>query len=177
MDFAAFMAASGFGDCLRYWLRLPRTDGVPEKRQLDPAQMPRHILPWLVLYQRMPNGRYLCRLMGTGACAMWGEDPTWRYVDEILPPAAYAARRAPFDECLDQGRPLGFQARLVMRGREWKTYRRLMLPLRCGAVVDHVFSMVSALKVAEAGRMQAPPTLDGPETIVRPTDRDLAPWS
>lgn len=105
--------------------------------------MPREILPWTFIYELTSDGRYLCRLMGTAACARLGWDPTGHHIDEALKPEAYRSRKRIFDECLSGGLPIGYFGHLLMPGREHVRYLRLLMPLKKRVSADHIFGIAT----------------------------------
>jgi hypothetical protein len=117
---------------LGYWLG-KRADGVPPRAAIDPAEIPK-LLRDLQLHERMADGRYLCRLSGSAVVAALGLDSTGRYADEIVAPRSWPSRKAMFDRALQDRRPVLYRARITVPGKEWRAYRRLLLPLARQAV-------------------------------------------
>ena len=79
---------TSIGDTLRplydYWLQLRAGRSMPARADLDPLNMPRHLLAdiFLLDVETAPQ-RFRFRLMGTSVAEMLGEDWTGKYVDEL----------------------------------------------------------------------------------------------
>lgn len=71
-------------DLYRYW-DSRRTGRVPPLRKhIDPLEMPRHVLPHLLLVELVgPMPRIHYRLVGTAITARYGEDFTGCWLDEL----------------------------------------------------------------------------------------------
>ncbi|MFV3073567.1 PAS domain-containing protein [Niveispirillum fermenti] len=100
---------------------------VPARAQLDPCAIPRGILPYMFIYERVA-GRLRCRLAGTRLRDIFGRDETGCHLDEVIAPQHLAGRTALFDRCLDAGLPLFYRGYLVPAGRHWRAFNRLLLP-------------------------------------------------
>lgn len=123
-------AGSSVLGALAYWRGLiERVGGLPRHRDLDPLDMPRHILPDLSLYWRGPDRRLLCRLAGSRLVNLIGFEPRGRYMDESLQPEASANRERLFHDCLDTRCPIFYRAVLVIEGRDHHTIIRVLLPV------------------------------------------------
>ncbi len=84
---------------------------MPCRADIDPTEIPQ-LLPHVMLVERLDNGRYRYRLIGTENTRAHGINATGRFLDEVLPGPAYAAhvlalydksvenRRALYSECL-----------------------------------------------------------------------------
>ena len=70
-------------DFYRYWLGLTAKRPMPDQTDVDPTQIPRHVLPFINLTDVRPDGRFKSRLAGTKVVALSGLDITGRYIDEI----------------------------------------------------------------------------------------------
>lgn len=70
-----------------YWLSRRHGRVVPERRDIDPLDMPRALLPHLLLVELEGAGpRIRYRLIGTEIGKRYGEDFTGRYLDEVSGP-------------------------------------------------------------------------------------------
>ena len=68
-----------------YWRPLVSGKSLPSRGDIDPVQMPRRTLPYVVLAEVHNEGaRVRYRLVGTAMVREWGEDFTGRFVDEIM---------------------------------------------------------------------------------------------
>jgi hypothetical protein len=120
-----------------YW-QGRRDDAMPPRRgSIDPADIPA-LLPNLQLHMQEPDGRFLCRLSGTAITRLFGFDETGCRADEL--PLPDGRGEAPFGRVVAHGAPLLYRAHVTVPGREWRSYRRLMLPLRHGDTVNMVLS-------------------------------------
>jgi len=75
-------------ELLRFWAARRAGAAAPVRAAIDPVEMPRHILPHLTLCDvitTQSGRRYRYRIVGTELVAVAGYDPTWRYLDEVLP--------------------------------------------------------------------------------------------
>lgn len=125
---------------LAYWRGLvDRRGGLPRHKDLDPLDMPRHILSDLSLYWRGPDRRLLCRLAGSRLVSLIGFEPRGRYMDESLQPASSATRERLFHDCLDGRRAIFYRAGLVIEARDHHTIRRILLPVLDDAGVEPCF--------------------------------------
>ena len=130
-------------DCFAFWLSRRSGRSVPLKSAIDPVEMPRHIIPHLFIYERTPDGRLRCRLGGTAVCTAFQYDPTGRYLDEMVPPEAHDSRIPLFQNVIDRALPLAFSGNMVVPGRTWIKFRRLMMPISIrGDAADGIFGMV-----------------------------------
>jgi hypothetical protein len=74
------------GPALAYWIGKRAGRAIPRKRDIDPVEMPRSILPNLQLIDVIDGGgRFRYRLIGTATVEAYGEDFTGRYPDEMFP--------------------------------------------------------------------------------------------
>lgn len=79
----------------RYWIALPRQDGLPDRKDFQPAEIP-GVLPWIMAFDAVPASHgtdYILRLHGTKAAEMTYGDYTGQ------PLEAFTAQ-----ECLDSRR-------------------------------------------------------------------------
>lgn len=68
-----------------YWRPLAIADRLPSRADIDPVQMPRRTLPYVVLAEVYEDGaRVRYRLVGTAMVREWGADFTGRFIDEIM---------------------------------------------------------------------------------------------
>jgi hypothetical protein len=102
---------------------------VPDRRLMDPADLPRPILPSMFIYER-EGERFRCRLAGSRLREVFGHAMEGRYLDEMVKAEAAPRRNAIFKTVLDEGKPLIYSGFLVAEGKEWRYFRRLLLPMR-----------------------------------------------
>lgn len=73
-----------------YWVARCRS-GVPDRRDIDPVDMPTVLLPHLAIVDVVEGGvRFRNRLVGTAIVERWGIDTTGRYHDEVMSPGDYS---------------------------------------------------------------------------------------
>jgi hypothetical protein len=89
-----------------YWRQKAAGRVMPGRADIDPIEIPR-LLPDVMLVERLDNGRYRYRLIGTENSSAHGINATGRFLDEVLPGPDYSAHvLALYDECVGQRRPL-----------------------------------------------------------------------
>jgi hypothetical protein len=94
-----------------YWRRKAAGRPMPSRSDIDPTEISK-LLPDVMLVERLDNGRYRYRLIGTENASAHGLNATGRFLDEVLPGPDYSAhvlglynkcvgeRRALYSECL-----------------------------------------------------------------------------
>lgn len=94
IDFEHLPAAELPDDALlltyRYWRALRGARIAPTRADIDPVEIPRTVLPDLMLTEVVRDGgtrRYRYRLVGSRIADLAGWDPTWQFVDTALPKA------------------------------------------------------------------------------------------
>lgn len=174
-DFMALLRGTPLADCFAFW-RSVRGDGpVPPKARIDPVAMPRHILPYLFLHERTPEGRFRCRLSGTGLCAVFQADITGRHLDETLPPEVLQRRIPLYQGVLERAVPVVFTANVANADRNWIKFHRLMLPISfAGDRADGVFGMVVFPELGRGLPGRPAQQLSLPEVVAWATPEDLA---
>lgn len=79
---------------------------MPMRADIDPTDIPK-LLPDVMLVERLPEGRYRYRLIGTGNQLEHGINATGRFLDEVLPGPDYSGHvLALYDECVTTRRAL-----------------------------------------------------------------------
>ncbi len=126
-----------------WWQSLPRQTGaqglaLPDRTEIDPCAIPDllpHVVLWAVL--RQPDGslRYRCRLAGTGMVEVHGHEFTGQWMEDFH--GAENARIQPeYDFVTRSGRPHHVERSLFWMNRDYRRYRRLLLPFG-DATADH----------------------------------------
>jgi len=134
----------GLLECFDFWRGCHEGDRAPLKARIDPVQMPVKILPNLFMYEVI-EGRYRCRLAGTEIATVFNDDPTGRYLDELVSPGAVAGRTRLYNGVVRSGLPVVYGGKLAPASGSpsWISFRRLLLPVSTtGARIDIVFGMV-----------------------------------
>lgn len=89
-----------------YWSRKAAGRAMPGRADIDPVEIPK-LLPDVMLVERLDDGRYRYRLIGTENARAHGVNATGRFLDEVLPGPDYCAHvLALYDECVTRRRPL-----------------------------------------------------------------------
>src|SRR5258706_14898225 len=88
-----------------HWCRIAAGRPMPQRRDLDPADIPR-LLPHVMLVD-VDDGRYRYRLIGTANAQEHGMNATGRYVDEVLKGPEYRTHALGlYDDCARGRRPV-----------------------------------------------------------------------
>jgi len=73
------------GPALAYWTEKRGSNAMPRKRDIDPVELPRKLLPNIQIIEVVDGGaRFRYRLVGTASVDAFGSDYTGRYVDEMF---------------------------------------------------------------------------------------------
>lgn len=87
----ALYAHTTLGALFRYWEKKRGARNMPARRDIDPIEMDRRILPHLMLCELSDHGNVIrFRLVGTLLARRWGFDPTGQRLSD-LPAADYFA--------------------------------------------------------------------------------------
>jgi len=142
-DFLALLRGTPLADCFAFWRSRRVGLAVPPKSTIDPVEMPPHIIPFLFIYERTEDDRFRCRLAGTAVCAAFQNDPTGRYLDDMVLPTVRANRARLFSGVVDRSLPVAYAGNVAEAGRTWIKFRRLMMPIAIkGTAADGIFGMV-----------------------------------
>lgn len=114
-----------------YWNS--RRDGrpVPDRRDIDPVDMPRRLLPHLLLVElhgAVPRIRY--RLVGTAICARYGADFTGTWLDEVSGAEYRHLLEDLYRRMRDTGRPIYTESEFRLDAETTAKTCRLYLPLQ-----------------------------------------------
>jgi hypothetical protein len=94
------------GQAYLYWREKAAGRAMPSRADIDPIDIPK-LLPDVMLIERLDNGRYRYRLIGTENARAHGINATGRFLDEVLPGPDYCAHvLALYDECVATRRAL-----------------------------------------------------------------------
>ena len=175
MNFLDSIREAEIRDLFLYWLRRRPKSGVPTRGDIDPARIPAAYLPDMFIYERQKNGRFLCRLIGTGLSRIFGRNETGRYLDTILPPAAAENRAELFARVLKSERPIYFHGAFVFTPGAQRGYAWVLLPV--SSVAGHANLIFGMARFGRIER-QVPAALaktapNKPARIVHATQADL----
>lgn len=113
-----------------YWLTKRGHHPMPRRSDLDPTEIPPHLLPGITLVDVVPDHRrYVYRLVGTMEVEVRGYDPTGKSVAE-----AYFGENAEdatecYDRVVDTRAPVLDPLPFLERRRGYKGAESLFLPL------------------------------------------------
>jgi hypothetical protein len=138
-----------------YWRGKCRPDGkggwrLPARADIDPLEIPRDLLPGIVLLAIEMQGerrRFRMRLFGSDLEAMTGGNETGRYYDEVTQqPGMYEKIDALLGVLIAERRPIYLAAPSGATERGFLWFGRLALPLAAdGDSVDMVLGLVRPL--------------------------------
>jgi len=111
----------------RYWLSKSAGRPMPEKRDLDPTDIPT-LLPHILLWEVLSEGGYRCRLAGTRIVEVHGRELKGMTAAE-LHGTANAEIQAEYDQVARTLTPHYVERSMSWYHREYRRYKRLLLPL------------------------------------------------
>lgn len=100
--------------------------------ELDPLDIP-HLLPYIYLLE-WEGDRLVYRIAGENVNGLFSRQLTGRYFDEVVPKEPYKVVFPYFKAVFDMKATL-FKGRIILRGREFMDFERLMLPVTRNAKV------------------------------------------
>jgi hypothetical protein len=128
---------------------------MPSRADIDPTEIPK-LLPDVMLVERLDNGRYRYRLIGTENTRAHGLNATGRFLDEVLPGPDYAAHVLRlYDECVENRRALYSECLFFSptRHQPERHTKVVFLPLsNDGTTVNMVFVIQVFLYIDRATR-------------------------
>lgn len=113
-------------DFYRYWLDLAAGRPMPHQGEVDPTQIPKHVLPFINLTDVGADGRFRARLAGTKVVALSGMEITGRFIDEI--PGTEDMLRQ-FQRLLRSVKPYHCIVPLTWSALNYKWYETVVCPL------------------------------------------------
>jgi hypothetical protein len=139
----------------RYWRGKAAGRAMPARADIDPIDIPR-LLPDVMLVERLEDGRYRYRLIGTENARAHGINATGRFLDEVLPGPEYRAHvLALYDECVRERGALYSECLFFTPGRpEPERHTKvLFMPLSPdGETVNMIFVVQVFLYIDQATR-------------------------
>ena len=115
-----------------YWEAKRGAREVPEKRDIDPTEIDRALLPYIAIGELEGGARVRYRLVGTGITGRHGIDATGKYVDEVLRGAYGDYIRGLLAETTRKRRPIYSEAVSRHGGGQYLRVKRVMMPLSDG---------------------------------------------
>jgi hypothetical protein len=123
-----------------YWNSLPRSNGLPSRRDIDPVEIGGELLPWIFLLDVLrEDGQldYLYRLSGTSNVELVGRDSTGRRASEIFGSEERAFLIDTFDVTVAEKVPTYWYAEVPQEQYDSvKVYRGLFPLADDGVTVD-----------------------------------------
>lgn len=137
-----------------YWCRQSPPGRLPGRQHLDPIDMPRELLPRLVLFDVLPSidgPLFRVRLAGTRVVQMLGREPRGTMLHQLGLAEADNLTSA-LKAAVTLAAPVIYSAPIVLPSRRHLWARRIGLPLaRDGANVDMVLGTYVLRDAAAAG--------------------------
>ena len=116
---------------LDYWDRKRGGRALPERRDIEPLELDRRLLPYLLLIE-IDGARYRFRLVGTEIVCRLGFDPTGRHVEDVLS-GAYREHVLAINRALvATRRPIMSQSLHRWHDDGYGVTRRIAMPLANG---------------------------------------------
>lgn len=138
-----------------YWLGQAAGRAMPSRADIDPIHIPK-LLPDVMLVERLDDGRYRYRLIGTENARAHGVNATGRFLDEVLPGPEYSAHvLALYDECVETRRALYSECLFFSPARHdpERHTKVLFMPLSSdGDMVNMIFVIQVFLYIDRATR-------------------------
>jgi hypothetical protein len=162
------------GPALCYWMEKRNGRSVPRKRDIDPIEISRSVLPSLQLIDVIDGGaRFRYRLIGTATVDAYGEDFTGRYPDEMFPAELRDFIHGIYRQVCTARAPVFLSNRYVTRKGLELASKRIYMPL-CddNDAVSHIFGVLRfeyESSIAEA-RWRNDPTLIPDSAYVEQVD-------
>jgi len=138
-------------DLHAYWLSKKGARIAPPRSAIDPAEIPRALLPYLALLDVVGQPPlFRVRLFGTALAQAYGEDLTGTYLDELDFGPIAADVHAGFVDVVSKCRPMTVRVQLTKQNdQRYLEYERIALPLSqdgehvnmilCGFAVTHMW--------------------------------------
>jgi FixJ family two-component response regulator len=117
-------------DALAYWHEKRGSRAMPTRRDIDPAELPKHLLPHLQLVDVIDGGeRFYFRLVGTAIVDAFGGEFTGKHVDEMMRAEHIGYLHQRYRKLIAARRPLFIRSRYFTTKAIDMTANRLLMPL------------------------------------------------
>jgi len=132
------------GPALAYWMQKRGDRLMPSRRDIDPTEIPRKILPNLQLIDVVDGGaRFRYRLVGTATVEAYGKDFTGQHPDEIFSPDLRNFLHDTFCRVCRSQAPLYLRNRYITARNLQLFSARIYMPLSDDAAeVSHIFGVL-----------------------------------
>ena len=146
-------------EALAYWEAKRGTRPMPRRRDIDPSELPRHLLPQLQLIDVVEDGRrFYFRLVGTAIVEAFGAEFTGKYVEEVIPPDSIEFILACYRMIVAVRRPVFIRSRYLTSKATDLTANRLLMPLsEDGAQVNMILGVLTFEPIGRRGGEQQGP--------------------
>ncbi len=133
------------GPALAYWLRQRGTRVMPCKRDIDPTEIPRSLLPHLQILDVVDSGaRFRYRLIGTALVQAYGRDYTGTYADELVSSERARFIQGVYRAVYERKVPVFSHNRYhTARGRDLIANRLYMPLTHEGSTVDYILGALN----------------------------------
>ena len=162
------------GPALAYWIEKRGNRLMPSRRDIDPTEIPRKILPNLQLIDVVDGGaRFRYRLIGTATVEAYGRDFTGLHPDEVFPPDLRDFIHDIFGTVCRSKAPLYLRNGYIT-AKDLKLFsKRIYMPLSDNnAEVTHIFAVLR-FEYSSSANVRAQvegETFDPSATYIEPID-------
>lgn len=127
---AGHLADTRLSEIYQYWRSRCRDRPMPSRADIDPAQLPRRLLPFLLLVDVLEGPRdFRFRLAGTHFRDCVGIEPTGRRIAEVFPQGFCAELRYHWDSCIERRAPKIGSCKLWIPDRDYIRWEGIIMPL------------------------------------------------
>lgn len=117
-------------EALAYWNEKRGARAMPTRRDIDAAEVPKHLLPHLQLIEVVDGGeRFYFRLVGTAIVEAFGSEFTGKYADEIVRAGRIAYFHQWYRKVIETQRPVLIRSRYLTSKSIDMIANRLLMPL------------------------------------------------
>ena len=128
-----------------YWLSKHRDELLPGRAEIDPLEIPELLgnINLIDVVHEDGSIRFLYRVWGTAVTDLYGHDHTDKFADEIPLPTKSDAIQRVLEASAQSGKPHFWQVPLPVENHDFKSNRRLLLPLASDGVnVDKFIALI-----------------------------------
>jgi DNA-binding NarL/FixJ family response regulator len=152
-------------EALAYWEAKHGARTMPRRRDIDPAELPKHLLPQLQLIDVVDGGRrFHFRLVGTAIVEEFGREYTGKYTDDLIAAQYVDALHACYRLAIETHRPVFVRSRYSTSREMDVTANRLLMPLsEDGEQVSMILCALTFERLCE------PPTLPWTPIAIAPS--------